>query len=171
MSASANPHEAEPGARAGSEQLLADAAALLAESLELRAIVAKLTALAVAAFADFCVVDLLNDDDHGETFDRVAVSGRAPQSDELARALIRRYPVRGPTLSGVSAVLLEGKSILLRDFPASRLDEIARDAQHLDTLRALGARSALSVPLITRGRVLGALSFIVCERNFDEKDR
>jgi serine phosphatase RsbU (regulator of sigma subunit) len=50
--------------------------------------------------------------------------------------------------------------------------EAARDAEHLDAIRALNIRSGMSVPMIVAGSVLGVITFIFSEsgRVYDEDD-
>jgi two-component system phosphate regulon sensor histidine kinase PhoR len=52
------------------------------------------------------------------------------------------------------------------------LEDAARDEMHLDLLRQLGLRSTMAVPLISHGRVLGAIAFVAAEsgHRFDERD-
>ena len=47
--------------------------------------------------------------------------------------------------------------------PESLLDEAACDAEHREILRKLGLKSYIIVPLIARGRMLGAITLVSAE--------
>jgi signal transduction histidine kinase len=60
-------------------------------------------------------------------------------------------------------VLRTGKSELYEEISDELLTYAAKDPEHLALARALGLRSALTVPLSARGRTLGALSLVSAE--------
>jgi len=47
---------------------------------------------------------------------------------------------------------------------------VARDEQHLEAVSALRMRSLVIAPLLVRGRAIGALSLIACDRNVEDSD-
>jgi signal transduction histidine kinase len=53
--------------------------------------------------------------------------------------------------------------MLLADIPDALLVAAARDEEHLRILREIGFASALTVPLIARGHVIGAMSLVSAE--------
>ena len=57
-------------------------------------------------------------------------------------------------------VLRTGVSELVSDIPATMIEAMAHDAEHLQILRGLELRSYLCVPLKTQERVLGAVTFV-----------
>jgi serine phosphatase RsbU (regulator of sigma subunit) len=61
---------------------------------------------------------------------------------------------------------------LIADIPDELLAESAADATHLELLREVGLRSALVVPMKTRGRTIGAISMVAAEsgRRFGRED-
>jgi GAF domain-containing protein len=69
-------------------------------------------------------------------------------------------------------VLRTGEPLLYENIPDELLPRLARSEEHLALARTLGFRSALVVPLMARGRVLGALTLVQAEsgRRFGEKD-
>ncbi len=147
---------------------MAEAARVLALSLDYEATIASLAQLAVPTFADWCFVDIVTDD--GEAFDRVAVGHHLPSGPELARALKRRFPLRRGESVGVALAVAERRALLLRDIGDDFVTAVARDEQELRVVRALGMRSAVIAPMFARGQAIGALSLIVCEQNYDEAD-
>ena len=157
------------GARgAAAEQFLAEAARGLALSLDYEATIAGLAQLAVPTFADWCFVDLITED--GQSFDRVAIGHHRPNGAQIAAALKRRYPLLPNPPPSVSRAVQEQRSELLRDIPAEFGKTVARDAEELNMIQQLSMRSAVISPLLARGRSIGALSLIVCDRNFDDSD-
>src|SRR3977135_893149 len=60
---------------------------------------------------------------------------------------------------GVAHVMRSGKAKIYTDIPDSMLIALAQDAEHFKILQELGLASAMVVPLITRGRTLGAMTF------------
>lgn len=141
-------------------RLLSEASALLTSSLDYADTLAQVARLAVPAFADWCIVHALGSDG---TVKEVAVAHRDPQSESRARQIIQRYPFSPDASAGVAEVIRSGKPLLLTEVPQELLRQIARDAHHLELIQALNLQSAISVPLVGRERVLGALSFATSE--------
>jgi signal transduction histidine kinase len=56
-----------------------------------------------------------------------------------------------------------GHAEFYSEIPDWVLEGIAQDAEHLRLLRSTGLRSGMSVPLIARGKILGALTFVSAE--------
>src|SRR2546423_9313917 len=52
-----------------------------------------------------------------------------------------------------------GKAKIYADIPDSMLIALAQDAEHFKILQELGLASAMVVPLVARGRTLGAITF------------
>lgn len=69
-------------------------------------------------------------------------------------------------------VLHTGEPVLLPEIADSLLAEIASDPRHLALLRELDPVSSMIVPLVARGRILGALTLTASRsgRRFDERD-
>ncbi len=139
---------------------LAEASTLLASSLDYPITVAKVARLAVPHIADWCVVDVVQENQSVQTLE---VAHRDPAKVELARQLQRRYPPKPSDPYGVLNVLRTGKSEIYPEVPDSALVEVARDAEHLRILRDLGLRSAMVVPLGTRGHIAGAITLVTAE--------
>jgi PAS domain S-box-containing protein len=148
---------------------LAEASELLAESLDYERTLARVAELAVPHLADWAAVDVLKSDG---TLKRLAVAHVDPSKVELAHELDRRYP---PDLSdpvGLPNVLRTGRTEFYSEITDEVLEAIAHDAEHLRIVRELGLRSGLIVPLVARGRTLGAITFVMAEsgRRYTEAD-
>jgi PAS domain S-box-containing protein len=149
---------------------LEDATSALALSLDYEVTVARVAHLAVPRLADWCAVDLVVE---GERMPRrLAVAHVDPAKVELARQLAAKYPADPDATTGVPNVLRTGKPELYVDVPEELLEQVAVDEEHLRIARELHLRSAMIVPLISRGRVLGAMSFVFAEsgRHYGDAD-
>ncbi|MFN2543224.1 MAG: PAS domain S-box protein [Actinomycetota bacterium] len=149
-------------------EFLAEAGAVLASSLDHRKTLNKVVRLVVPRLADWCSVDVLED---GE-IRSLAIAHAEEDLVERARELRRRWPPRLRDTRGATAVIRSGHSELFTNIPASILEEVARDEEHLEALQSLGFRSAMVVPLTARGRTFGAVTIVSAHsgRLYDEDD-
>jgi PAS domain S-box-containing protein len=151
-------------------QLLGDASRVLASTLDYEKTLEAVARLAVGGLADWCSVDLAEPDGKVR---QVVVSHKDEAKIRWAKELNRRYPPdhSGPT--GVGHVIRTGQAELYGDISDAMLVAAARDADHLAIMRELQIRSALIVPMIARGRTLGALTLISSGsgRRYDEADQ
>lgn len=139
------------------QRFLLEASQQLAGSLELEATLATVARLAVSHFADWCVLDLLEEDG---SIRPAAAAHRDPAKEPLVRELQLRYGL-DPEVPHRARVMRLGESVRIAEVSESILKAAARDAGHLELLRALDPRSLLIVPLVARGRILGSL-FLAC---------
>ncbi len=129
-------------------RFLSDASTVLAGSLDRASTVASVARLAVGHLADFCLIDLLTGDDRS-TIERLA-------HPEPIAGLSGRYA----PAPGTAAVLNRGVAELFAPVSEADLASLAVDERQAAALRALGCRWALLVPLVARGRVIGALTLL-----------
>ena len=137
-------------------RFLAEASDVLASSLEYETTLASVAQLAVPTLADWCVVDI--SDTAQQSQQPLAVAHADPAMIDLVRELLRRYPRDPNSDSLVTRVLRSGRSELLAEIPEALILAAARDETHLEILRTLGLSSVMVVPLVARGRTLGALT-------------
>lgn len=147
---------------------LAEASRLLASSLDYETTLCSVAAAVVPTLGDWCAVDILTDDG---TTRRLAAWHADPAKVHLAEELDRRYFPDPAATVGVPNVLRTGKPEFYSCITDELLEQVAQDEEHLALLRSLGLRSAIIVPLVARGRTLGAIT-LACERErcFDESD-
>lgn len=150
-------------------RFLVDASAELARLVDYASTLQKLARLAVPGFADWCAVDIL--DDNG-ILRRLAVAHVDPTKVELAHDLYHRFPPDPEAPTGVWGILRTGKPEIVREISDELLQASIADPELLRIMRALGLRSYMGVPLTVRGRVLGVLTFIAAEsgRRYDVRD-
>lgn len=147
---------------------LAEASIQLASSLDLEATTAAVTRLTVPRWADWCAIDIVRDG----SLHRLASAHADPVQAELVTRVRDRWPTQPERPRGLAAVVRTGEPLLVPDITEDLLAESARDAEHLDALRALGMRSILAVPLLVRGTVSGVLTWASSDpgRRYDEDD-
>jgi PAS domain S-box-containing protein len=150
-------------------KLVAEASALIADSLDYDTTLKSVAHLAVPTIADWCAVDMVQENG---SLDRVAVAHVDPAKVEFARELERRYPTAADDPTGVPKVIGTGQPLLIPDISDEMLVAAARDAEHLKILRELSLRSCIVVPMVARNRTLGAMTLVSSEssRRFNSAD-
>lgn len=160
---------AEAEVAQGRVMFLAEASAVLATSLDYETTLSTIAQLAVPVLGDWCFVDVIAEDG---TLRRLAVACADPAQAEIARELRRDYPPLKSGVLGVARVMKSGRAKIWNNIDDATLVKIARDADHLRLLRAIGLRSSLSVPLQVNGQALGVISFSVTQpdRSFGSEE-
>jgi PAS domain S-box-containing protein len=141
------------------QTFLADVSTALTQIDDYETTLKRIADLAVPAFADWFGVHVREPDGR---IRRLAVRHLDPAREQDVEAIYRAYPPTVGTPYGAAAVLLSGKPIFATDFD-TQLKDAARDARHLEMLRALKLTSFVCVPLRARGQVLGTLTFAMAE--------
>jgi GAF domain-containing protein len=154
--------------RAAKLKFLADASAELASSLDYQATLKKVARLAVPQFADWCSIQLAEDG----PLRTLAVAHVDPDKVALAAELNRRYPPDPDAPTGAYHVLKTGASELVPDITDEMLVVATKDEEHLRLARELNLRSGMSVPLKTRRRTIGVITWVTGEegRRFGPED-
>jgi PAS domain S-box-containing protein len=149
-------------------RFLEEASQLLASSLDHATTLERVANLAVPRIADWCSVDVRD----GDRIERLAIAHADPAKLEVVREMGRRYPPEWTATDGSSQVMRTGEPLLVPEITDEMLREAAADEKHLDLLLELGPRSAMIVPMIARGGVLGAITFVAARsgRRYDEDD-
>jgi serine phosphatase RsbU (regulator of sigma subunit)/PAS domain-containing protein len=151
-------------------KLIADAGAALQRSFDPEASLNELARLAVPLLADWCIVHVRQAD--GKLRQIVTVH-RDAEKESLARELHERWPTDPNGPSGVPAVIRTGRPEIYEHIPDELLEQTAKSPEHLETLRTLGLRSSMMLPLTARGRTLGSIVFTLAEsgRTFGPEER
>jgi PAS domain S-box-containing protein len=140
-------------------ELLARASTLLDASLDYEATLQSVARLAVPLLADWCSVSLLED----EALRLVGVAHVDPAQETLLRELAHGFGADPNEPDGVAKVLHTGQAALLGGDPEARLAALAHRAVPPERLGAVAPRSAMLVPLVARGRVLGVLALVATD--------
>jgi PAS domain S-box-containing protein len=150
-------------------RFLAESGATLSSSLGYRDTLANVARLAVPTLADWCAVDVMEEDGSVE---RLAVEHSDPEKGALAYELQERYPSDPETTRGVRKVLKTGEPDMMAEIPEELLDEAAVDPEHRQIMSKLGLRSYMVVPMVARGRNHGAITLVSAEsgRRYEKTD-
>ncbi|HTA89081.1 MAG TPA: ATP-binding protein [Polyangiaceae bacterium] len=150
---------------------LARAMETLASSLDYHLTLTRVAELAVPELADWCAIDILDQD--ATVSRQLAVAHVDPAKVAYAREVGQRYPSDRNAQTGAPQVIRSGKSELYSEIPATLIDARARDDNHRRMLRELKLESAMIVALRSvSGRTLGAMTFIYADsgRRYSEDD-
>jgi PAS domain S-box-containing protein len=149
------------------QRFLAEASAALAASLDVQTTLDAVARLAVPALADGCVLEAWSEEGEDEAVRTVAAAG----SPERRETLRERYLAgrHAPAAGVVASVRRTGKArrVSITDgMPAadSPMGEFA------SMLQDVGACCALVIPVKARGGVLGAITLVSWNREFDDFD-
>src|SRR5919202_1560168 len=142
------------------QRFLAEAGASLFSSLDYRSTLNRMAHLAVPRLADWCAGDILEEDG---SLGRLAMAHQDPEKIALARELEERYPPDPEAPQGVAQVMRTGQSELVPEIPEQVLEQAVRDDEHREILQGLGLKSYMIVPLVARGRTLGAITLVSAE--------
>ena len=138
-------------------RFVAEASRLLADSLDYPKTISSVAALAVAHLADWCTIDLLNDD--GVTVRRVGVAHAQPEKGSLVDQLMHSCSA-GLPCDALERVLTSGEPQVHARVSESMLPDFAGGPPSIKVFQRLGCRSVMIVPLKARGRTLGAITFV-----------
>ena len=116
--------------------------------------VARLLEFVVPVFADVATLDTISP---AGAFHRIGSRVEGPGREDLEKGLLSRRPVPEAPV-GLPAALASGESQLIERVTDEHLRAIAADDADFELLRALELRSVLDVPLVARGRIVGALA-------------
>jgi len=139
---------------------LAAASSVLSSTLNYEATLAHVARLCVPDLADWCAVDIREEDG---SIKRLAVTHVDPSKVEWAHELQKRYPPDRDAPRGVPQVLRTGLSEIYPEITDEMLALAAKDEEHLQILRSLGFSSAMLVPLVAHARTHGVITFISAE--------
>ncbi len=141
-----------------SQRLMAEAGPLLAASLDATSRLANIARVVVPLLADWCVVHVT---EAGQPIRPVAVAHADPQKLAQAKALLLRPAPDADAPPGAAQVLRTGQPELYPEASEALLAAIARDADQIELVRSLGVKSAMIVPLVTRGHTLGTITLVL----------
>ncbi len=141
-------------------ELLVEAGAALAGSLDPQTTMREVAKLTVPRLADLCVIDLLDEDGRINDVAVVAADAEVARGLEALRA---HSPLDPDGEHPVARVIRSGRAELLAEMADTSLRAFAENDAHAEFMIAHNYRSAVVVPLQARGRTLGALSVLRLE--------
>lgn len=148
---------------------LARASAELSSLVDPQSTLDKLASLSVPGFADWCAVDLVDDDGRME---RVSVAHADAERAQRVREMLMRYPADPEQAIGSWAVVRSGEPHMVREVSDALLDDTIADPGYRAQLREIGLRSYIGVPLRAHGMTIGAVTFVSAEsgRLYEQAD-
>ena len=150
-------HRARVEAEAAAQraQLLGEATALMSSKVDSEGAFLEVARLCSRWFADWTMIDIEVD---GEV-ERLASAHRDAEKDGLLRELAQKYPARAGTPTIVRRVLETGLTVSVSGVTDEQIRAQCVDDRHAELHRLVGTRSGVSVPLVARDHLLGALTF------------
>ncbi len=137
---------------------LADASERLgAASLDWEETLKELAEIAIPALADWCIVDVLEDD--GKILREVTVAAADPKNEQLLREMRERYRPAVDSPQPAASALRTGEAQLFPEFTPESLRATTRDERHFSLISRLNPSAAIAVPLKARGHIVGAATF------------
>jgi PAS domain S-box-containing protein len=151
------------------QRFLAEATEILNRSLDLHETIASLARLAVPTLADWCVVHRRGEQGGVEP---LVLAHSDPEKVRWSEELGRRWPAHEDERSVIMQVLESGRPQLFPEVGDDMLAAAARDDEHLELIRSVGMRSAMTVPVVGRTGVLGTMTFVSAEtgRRYGDAD-
>lgn len=148
------------------ERFLSEGARVLASSIDYEETLRATADLAVPTFADICLIDVVQED--GE-LRRIASTSADPVIDRQARRLEAYVPKPG-SRHPIFEAMRTGRPMVVANAEATEAS--AQSPEHLAILREIAPRFIMLVPLIARGRALGAIQFMAThpERVYGPED-
>jgi len=136
---------------------LAEAGRVLAESVDQNSTLLALTRLALPTLGAWCIVDILEEDG---LIRRLGIYHPDPEKQKLAQQLEDSWKPDFDDPFGAPAMLRDVRTIAITDAIEAMLAATAGSPANLRILRQLGIGSLLTVPLVARKRLLGAITFV-----------
>ena len=142
---------------------LAEAGRLLAQSVDQASTLVALTKLALPTLDAWCIVDILEE---GGAINRLGIYHPDPEKQRLAEQLEATWMPERDDPFGAPAMLRNARTVAITENIEATLAATAHSAENLYILRQLGIGSLITVPLIARTRLLGAITFVSAQRGW-----
>jgi serine phosphatase RsbU (regulator of sigma subunit)/PAS domain-containing protein len=146
---------------------LAQASGVLAGALHYERTLKEVATMTVPDLADWCAVDIVEPDG---SLRQITSTHPDPDQEALLMELRRRYREEKGGSAGATYSILTGEPTLAADVTGMSEIELAPGEQ--ERYRRLGPRSYMIVPLVARGRRIGALTLLSTRegRHYTETD-
>lgn len=150
-------------------RFLADVSVTLSTTVDYDTTFRQLAKLSVPFFADWCIVDVVDNDG---TLQRAAIVHNDPEKLQLGLSIKQKFVLRDDAPHSPANALRTGRSVLISDITDDIIATFTQDDEHLRLMRQLHLKSYIGVPVIARGRPLGVISFLTADsqRRYDAED-
>ena len=148
------------------QSFLADAGERLAATFEIEDALARIVSLAVPGLADGCIVESRVEGGY-----RADATGHLDPTAARALARLEAIPARNPPEEHpLRRILRNPEAILIAEDATKRMLAVNAHPEYRAAIEVLNARSALFIPMIGRGQLIGVLTLFRTERTFDVDD-
>ena len=137
-------------------QFLSQASKTLSSSLDYKITLQRVTELCVPQIADWCSIELLDDD--GD-LQQVGLGHVDPSKIAWALKLRDEYPANMDAPAGVPQVIRTGQPEIYPVITREMIAMSAKDEKHLEIISQLNFSSVMIVPLAIEGKTIGAITF------------
>lgn len=131
---------------------------VLNEAATVEEIMTSVAEAAVPRLGDWCTVHLLP---LTGVVPDVAIAHTDPTMVSLAHELRTRFPYDPDATTGIAEVIRSGRTAFYPEIDQDLLEGLDTTAEERGVVEQLGLRSAIAVPIVKRGRVLGAMQFVM----------
>lgn len=138
------------------QEFLEKVSTKLAASFEDTITLQEIAKLIVPYLADYSRIAIVNKDNE---IQEITVTHFDHTRVTLATNLFEHYKNRPETTHGIQKILETGKSEILPTIDQSILNTIKHNKKLLKTIKEIGLKSYMGVPLVARGKVIGAMTF------------
>jgi PAS domain S-box-containing protein len=151
-------------------QFLGDINDALSRSNDEQQVMHNVTQAVVPRLGDWCAIFVCPES--GGPYPAIEIAHVDPAMVSYAHELQRQFPYDPEATTGVAEVIRSGRSEFHPVIDEQVLLEADATDEARDVVRSLALRSAIAVPLVKRGRVLGAMQFVNSEssRAYTEAD-
>ncbi|MHB8671968.1 MAG: GAF domain-containing protein, partial [Acidimicrobiales bacterium] len=117
----------------------------------------RLVRIGLGQLGDLCTIDVVQPD---SSLRRVAVAHADPGMEEFLVRILRDRRISPDSPLPPAVAARTGTSVVVERVSDDQLRHALGDPDLIDAARQLGVDGQLSVPLVSRGRVLGVLSYV-----------
>lgn len=152
------------------QEFLVEASRELSKTLDYKVTLNTLSNLIVPKLADWFCVDVVGE--NGQ-IDLLLMAHADSKKIPLAKRLRENYVVSDLAYGGLREVIRSGKPILYSRISEDDIAQSSTDTLFSRIVRKLGFSSAMIVPLVSRGKVFGAITMVTTKeskRFYDETD-
>ncbi len=142
-------------------RFLAEASALLSASLDYEKTLESLAQLLVPFLGDWCAIDIVEDG----VVRRIGVAPADPQYQEQVEQLLHRYPNGLTGECPALRVIRTGTAELVPEIDDQALASATGNAEDQPMVHEIELKSYIIVPLLVRGRTLGAISLVSTQQS------